>query len=234
MEIKSLSWKQAEQLRDANSIAIVPLGSTEQHAYLSLATDTILATKLAIESSAGLDVAIFPCLPYGLVPQFKGFVGTISLRSTTYLLVVEDILRGLFDQGFSRIFIINGHGGNIPAKAVMSEVLNDYPACLVQWHDWWIASQTYAKVLEIDPVASHASWMENFPWTRLSEVESPKTQKPMVDLAKLRQLSSERAKEFLGDGNFGGHYQRSDEEMLEIWEVAKQETRSLITNGWAF
>ncbi len=37
----------------------------------------------------------------------------------------------------------------------------------------------------------------------------------------------------LGDGNFGGHYERSDAEMLAIWDVAVAETRALIEGPWS-
>ena len=84
--------------------------------------------------------------------------------------------------------------------------------------------------METDPVASHASWMENFPWTRLPGVVQPAEQKPMMDLSYLRTLPPEEVKRVLQEGNYGGFYQRSDEEMLAIWQVAVKETRTLIDN----
>ena len=90
------------------------------------------------------------------------------------------------------------------------------------------APETMAKVREIDPVASHASWMENFPWTRLKDVVLPAEQKPTIDMDRLRVLSPEGVRAYLGDGNFGGYYERPDEDMLAIWSVAVEETRQLI------
>jgi creatinine amidohydrolase len=103
----------------------------------------------------------------------------------------------------------------------------------VRWHNWWNAPKTLAKVQEIDPVASHASWMENFPWTRLPNVGMPSHQKQMADLDKLKTIGAAGVKEMLGDGNFGGFYQRADDEMQAIWDVAIAETRALIEDGWA-
>jgi len=82
-------------------------------------------------------------------------------------------------------------------------------------------------------VASHASWMENFPWTRLPNIGMPDEQKPMADLDKLKTMDAGKVKDYLGDGNFGGRYQRSDEDMQAIWDVAIAETRALIEDGWA-
>jgi creatinine amidohydrolase len=102
----------------------------------------------------------------------------------------------------------------------------------VRFHNWWNAPRTWAKVQEIDPVASHASWMENFPWTRLADIALPDTQKPMTDVDWLRQLSAAEVRAQLGDGNYGGRYQRSDAEMQAIWQVAVAETRALIAGPW--
>ena len=129
--------------------------------------------------------------------------------------------------------MVNGHGGNQPAQAVAIEWMADQPEVQVKFHNWWNAPKTFAKVQEIDPVASHASWMENFPWTRLEGVAMPDEQKPMIDFAMLRLLAPKALRAYLGDGNFGGYYQRADEDMLAIWQVAVEETRELLEGPWA-
>ncbi|MGH9438663.1 MAG: creatininase family protein, partial [Terriglobia bacterium] len=57
--------------------------------------------------------------------------------------------------------------------------------------------------------------------------------KAPVDLARLRSLGPAEAKEVLGDGNFAGLYQRSDEDMLEIWRTGVEETRRVIAKDWS-
>jgi hypothetical protein len=126
------------------------------------------------------------------------------------------------DQGDDR-------AGNVPVQGLVTEWLADNPGAQVQFHNWWNAPLTWAKVMEIDPVASHASWMENFPWTRLPGVASPDQQKPMVDFARLRMVGPAAVREQLGDGNYGGLYTRVNGEMESIWRVAGEETRSLLT-----
>ena len=92
-----------------------------------------------------------------------------------------------------------------------------------------------AKIIgiSVDPVASHASWMENFPWTRVPGVRYPDEAKPMIDTERFRLRDPRAAREMLGDGNFGGRYQRSDDEMLALWQVAVAETRELIEGPWS-
>jgi creatinine amidohydrolase len=74
--------------------------------------------------------------------------------------------------------------------------------------------------------------MENFPWTRLPGMMMPEGGRPMVDMSRVRALDPKALKDYLGDGNFGGRYQRSDEEMLTLWAVAVEETRALLTGAW--
>jgi creatinine amidohydrolase len=69
--------------------------------------------------------------------------------------------------------------------------------------------------------------MENFPWTRLPTTPADQ-QKRMVDLDRLRTLPPFEARTLLEDGNYGGRSQRSDGEMMAIWEVAVEETRELL------
>src|SRR5947207_15871484 len=75
--------------------------------------------------------------------------------------------------------------------------------------------------------------MENFPWTRLEEVTMPSEQKWEVDMNHLRQLDPKELRNYLKDGNWGGVYQRGDEEMMKIWRIAVQETVEVLNNGWA-
>jgi creatinine amidohydrolase len=233
MRISEMHWQQVEEYLTRDDRAVVPLGCTEQHAHLSLSVDSILAERVAVESAAPLHVPVFPVLAYGITPYFRAYPGTVSLRVETYLCVVRDVLDSLAESGFRRIVLVNGHGGNTPAQGLIYEWLADHPDCRVVWHNWWNAPRTWARIQEFDPVASHASWMENFPWTRLPGVTMPDTQKPMVDLTTLRQLGPAQIREQLGDGNYGGSYQRDDTEMLAIWEVAVAETRAVIEGPWA-
>ena len=233
MRVSESNWQQIEAYLKTDDRAILPLGSTEQHAGLSLSVDSILSEKVAADAAAPLGIPVFPVVAYGITPYFLSYPGTISIRQETYIRLVRDILDGLRLQGFRRILIVNGHGGNQPAGSMAIEWMADNPDAAVKFHNWWNSPKTFAKVQEIDTVASHASWMENFPWTRLEGVKQPTKQKPMIDLARMRVMSPDAVKAYLGDGNFGGYYERPDEEMQAIWDVAVEETRALLEGGWA-
>jgi len=233
VRISECNWQRVEAYLRTDDRAVLPLGSTEQHAHLSLSVDSILSERVAAEAAEPLGVPVFPVVAYGLTPYFTAFPGTITLRTETYVRLIGDILDGLRAQGFRRILIVNGHGGNQPAGAHAIEWMADNPDTAVKFHNWWAAPATMGKVQELDPVASHASWMENFPWTRLAGTKLPTQQKPMVDLARMRLMSPKAVRDYLGDGNFGGYYERPDEDMLAIWKIAVEETRALLEGPWA-
>jgi creatinine amidohydrolase len=232
MRLSEMNWMQVEDWLRHDDRCVLPLGSTEQHAGLSLSVDSILSERVAAEAASPLGVPVFPVLAYGFTPLFQAYPGTLGLRLHTYLSVVRDLLDGLARSGFRRILLCNGHGGNAPAGAMAAEWMADHPGCRVRFHGWWNAPRIWAKVQQTDPVASHASWMENFPWTRLAGSSGPEDPKPMTDLDLLRLQGPDEARATLGDGNFGGRYQRDDAEMLAIWQVAVAETRALIEGPW--
>lgn len=233
MKISEMNWGQVEAYLKRDDRAILPLGSTEQHAGLSLSVDSILSEKIALDAAEPLGIPVFPVVAYGVTPYFLDYPGSISLRVDTYIHVVRDILDCMKMQGFRRIVIVNGHGGNQPAGSLAIEWMADNPGVAVKFHNWWNAEKTLAKVQEIDTVASHASWMENFAWTRLDGVELPTQRKPMIDLARMRLMDPKAVRAYLGDGNFGGYYQRSDDEMQVMWDVAVAETRALMEGPWS-
>ena len=230
MHVSQMNWMMVEEYLKRDDRCVLPLGSTEQHAYLSLSVDSILAERMAVEAAEPLGVPVFPVLAYGITPYFRAFPGSITLRIDTHLAVVRDILDALAEQGFKRILIVNGHGGNSPAQSLVGEWISDCPNVRVKFHNWWSAPKTWAQVVAIDSVASHASWMENFPWTRLASISMPGEQKLMSDLEYLRQLDPKSLRDYLKDGNYGGRYQRNDEEMMKVWQAGVAETRELLEN----
>ena len=228
MRVAQMDWRMIEDWVRRDDRCILPIGSTEQHAGLSLATDAILAERVAAEAAEPLGVPVFPVLSYGLTPYFTAFPGSISLRVATYAAVLRDIFDSLKGAGFRRILVVNGHGGNQPASALAREWMMDHPDARIRVHDWWRAPRTLAAVRRIDPVAGHASWMENYPWTRLSDHPEPGEEKSMVDTDRLATLPPFEVRIAIDDGNFGGRYQRDDAEMAEIWAIAVEETRTML------
>lgn len=232
MLISNMNWPHVEEWLKRDDRAVIPLGSTEQHAGISLSTDTILAQKVSADAAEPLGIPVFPALPFGITTTFLAYPGTISLRPTTYFALLRDMLDSLHGQGFRRFAVVNGHGGNQPAAAFFVEWMSTHEAATVRMHNWWSAPKTLAKVHETDSLASHASWCENFPWTTIPGVVQPTQRKPMIDLDRLFSTNPRNARTMLGDGNFGGYYEMPDDVMHAIWDVAVAETRDFLEGPW--
>jgi len=227
-----MNWMMVERQVQRDDRVVLPIGSVEQHAYLSLGVDMILSERVAVEAAEPLGVPVYPALPFGITPYFTAFPGTVSLKVSTAVALARDILDSLERTGFRRVLIVNGHGGNAPVGALAQEWMAENPAVTVKFYNWWNAPKTWDKVMAIDPLASHASWMENFPWTRPPGQKFPDERRAMVDLEKLRASNPAEARKLLGDGNYGGYHVRDDAEMMELWRVAVAETRAAIEGPW--
>jgi creatinine amidohydrolase len=202
---------------------VLPVGSTEQHAYLSLGTDTILAERVSLEAAEPLGVLVAPAMPFGIAPGFAAFPGTVTLQPETLVAVLTQVLGTLRSQGFRRFLVVNGHGGNAPAR----EPVERWGA---GWHDWWDSPSVRQTAAAVCPgEATHASWFESFPWTRVAGVEPPAEEKPMItDREALRELDADAVRAAIGDGSYGGPYAVPDEEALKVWAAGVAEVRALI------
>jgi len=220
---------QLEEYLTRDDRVVLPVGSTEQHGYLSVETDNIIAERLAVEAADGLGVPVLPVLPYG-VTGFVAYPGSPTLAPETFASVVRDIVDSLYRQGFRRVLIANAHGGNKPDHPAIRSWIASREDAELLWHDVWDGPPD-ALAAEIDADFDHASWSENFPWTRLPGVRIPRTRKPPVTPPDVD--TPERWREALGDGSFGGLYQRPDAEVLRVWEAAVKQLRERLENGWS-
>jgi creatinine amidohydrolase len=232
MRIADMNWMQVEAYLRTDDRCVLPLGSTEQHAQLSLCVDAILAEKVALDAAEPSSVPVYPVMPFGLAPYFAAYPGTISLKVETLLAVFRDLVASVRRAGFKRILIVNGHGGNAPVGALAQELMAEHGDISVKFHSWWSAPRTFAHALSIDPTASHANWMENFPWTRLANAPAPREPKPAFDRDLMKASPPDGARAILGDGAFGGDYQKSDEIMLGLWKLGVEETREALEGPW--
>ncbi len=103
---------------EPNPVAIIPLGSIEQHGpHLPLGTDSYAALAISKKVACRTNsIVVQPCWP-GYSPHHMGFAGTITFRAETLINIILDTVESLVEHGIKKILILNGHGGNAQIAA---------------------------------------------------------------------------------------------------------------------
>lgn len=211
MHLQDLNWMDVEQYLERDTRIILITGATEQHGYLSLMSDILIPSRLALAAAEREGVLIAPPLNFGVSGHFADFPGTITLSQQTFDLVLVEVVDGLMCQGFERFFILNGHGGNKQPQRLKDLHLEGI--IRIAWYDWWRENASRQFQSEHNLRLDHANWGENFPFTRVAEV--PTGSKPPINLAMLD--AGQTMRDVLGDGSYGGDYQVDDRLMEELF-----------------
>ena len=155
------------------------------------------------------------------------YPGTISLRIATLMDIVEDLLRSVYQQGFRRVLVLNGHGGNQPVQGRMYEVANELADLRIAWFTWWSSHSVEAILHKNELKAYHAGWIEAYHFTRVAELPEGKKTPPHVP----GLLGAEEARQVYGDGVFGGPYQVDDAIMQEIFDACVRDVEQMLKFG---
>jgi creatinine amidohydrolase len=159
--LPEISWEEVKEYLARDDRAILPLGSTEEHGrHLGLGTDSIEAEAIARGAGEATGVIVAPTLNYGMALTLLAFPGTLALRPTTLIAVLEDIFRSLYCHGFRRVLVVNGHGGNTASlTSAVQMVTQDCAGLRVKTFEWWTDAESYRVVIETlgEQVGSHAS-----------------------------------------------------------------------------
>jgi creatinine amidohydrolase len=150
--------------RSGMDMAILPVGSTEQHGpHLSVNVDTISAETAARAVSALTGVPVLPALPYGsALGHTVKWPGTLSLMPTTLTTVIIEISEWLLKaSGFTRLLILNGHMTNFAALRTALEILRfRHPEMRVALRGLWEVSPRVASFYSCDASDWHANAAE--------------------------------------------------------------------------
>ncbi|PPR60099.1 MAG: Creatinine amidohydrolase [Alphaproteobacteria bacterium MarineAlpha4_Bin2] len=176
MLLQHATWPEVEAYLEANTGIIVPIGSTEQHGPSGLiGTDALTAELIGRRVGEVTASFVAPTLNYGMAQHHMAFTGTMTLQPSTMIAVVRDLTKSLIRHGFSHIFFVNGHGGNVNSvKVAFSEVQSELAEMRsmrdgdtnhppegvhLELHNWWAGERTTSlrKSLYGDREGYHAT-----------------------------------------------------------------------------
>lgn len=174
----------APALREAaaqGAVVIVPLGATEQHGpHLPTQVDWRLAYEIALRAARAMPAPwralVTPALPFGMSEHHMSLGGTITLDFATMSALVGCVVRSAARHGFKRIFVLNGHGGNIAAlETIVTELTVALRLPLACGTYWQIAAEPIRRILQHQGQVLHACEAE----TSMIQALSPETVAPL-------------------------------------------------------
>jgi creatinine amidohydrolase len=155
--LHEMSWTEAREYFIKNDIAILPVGSNEQHGpHNPLGTDHLIAKALAEETAKRTGVLCLQVIPFGVSSHHKQFWGTIHVSPKALKKYVKEICLSLGYYGVKKIVIVNGHGGNLSALAELARELRE-EGIFISIFQWWPAASKLLPDLFKSEERRHAS-----------------------------------------------------------------------------
>lgn len=170
MRLQLSTWLEVEGYLQESRGVVIPIGSTEQHGPNGLiGTDAICPETIAMALAERGDALVAPTLSIGMAQHHLGFPGSLTLRPTTLIAVIVDIVNSLARHGFERLYFLNGHGGNVPtvqtafaelyAQSSLRQAPDSRPALRLCIVNWWQSPGVRVLSAEMfgDAEGSHAT-----------------------------------------------------------------------------
>lgn len=154
-----LSWPELKAVLPAVKVALIGVGSTEQHGpNMTFEADTARAYEFCRRLGARLypHALVAPAIPFGLSAHHMNFPGTITLRPETFAALVSDVVESLVRHGLTRFFLVNAHGGNRPALSLLVNSLHEELGIDVAWTSFTSLAADVLRARVTSPVHGHA------------------------------------------------------------------------------
>lgn len=173
MFLERMNYLDVEKYLSCHDSVVIPVGSLENHGkHMPLGTDTLIPQRIAELFDVRSDTVIAPTVNYGATDDIVGFPGTVSLGVEGLYALLGRICSQLFDYGFRRFIILNGHGGNRKSIEMVGQDLyrrGGLLACV----NWWLIAgeicpewrgghgggEETAAVMGVDPTLIHEEYL---------------------------------------------------------------------------
>jgi creatinine amidohydrolase len=202
MPTTEIEWwnLKARELRDLaarDAVVLIPVGSTEQHGpHLPVQVDALLVGEVARRAArlvtAEQPIVVAPTIWTGLAEHHMPFGGTFTLDFATFLGLIRCICRSAARHGFRRMFLLNGHGGNMTAlDTVVTELSVELQLPIAAGTYWMLAERQFGEILEAQANVLHACEAE----TSMVLALRPE----LVDASELDRIAGPPAEQFWTD-----------------------------------
>lgn len=157
MKLEHMTWQEVDGRIQAGAAIMLPVGSTEQHGPMGrIGTDTICAEAVALAAAERGQAIVAPALAYTPAPFNTAFPGTVSVSPAVFSAYAREVIKGLLNQGFLGVFVVNGHGANLEPLSSIAADLSDKA---LRIRSWWEpeAANSLRKALYGDWEGMHST-----------------------------------------------------------------------------
>ena len=183
MKLAELTWPDLEKV-SRDTVVVYPIAALEQHGpHLPFITDTAEVSAIVDRLDAAIpeDVLCLPAQWLGYSPHHMRFKGTITAKSETHINMILDTVRSMVSANFSKVLVVNGHGGNIANMTVaLQRLLEECPAAKVYGTSWF----SYDEVGAIREAGPHG-------WGHAGEMETSVMMALHPELGKADRLQKD-------------------------------------------
>lgn len=146
LRLEEMNWMEfGELVPQKIDTVLLPVGTIEAHGVTNLGTDVSIPLFICEKISDDLKAIIAPPVYYGITRSLYWYPGSISVSSPAFENYVTEILLSLAEKGFSRVVVINGHGGHFnELKSAAFRVHQEKRAKIAVIH-WWVLCEELTR-----------------------------------------------------------------------------------------
>lgn len=183
-------------IEKSKGVCVLPIGCLEKHGnHLPLATDIIIARHICEKAAEQEDFVVFPYYPFGQVSEVRHKLGTIALPAVLQMQLLEAICEEISRNGFKKIVLANGHGGNNAFLNYFTMSMLDKPRDydVYTQNVWSLTAEEYKAVFEkhkVSPDGGHADITET---SQMMAIEPSLVHMELLDRSETASLGRNAA-----------------------------------------
>lgn len=218
VSLEEMTWREAEVAMSKADVAIVPIGTTEQHGYhMTHGVDSMVAWAFAKELARQYKRAVvYPLIPYGNSETMMDFPGTCTIQSDTLIRLCSDLVDCIARQGFKKILFVNGHGGHVWELSIVCKAAKNRTGCIVGAITPWDLASDACNVVREQPDKGgvHACEIE----TAIALVAYEMEGRPdLIDMSKAVDVDGQYPSRFVNIDITGGDRAALSWDMNKDW-----------------